>query len=252
MKIPATIEHKLHHGLEHRILDLLETEYGMVSGDKIRRMFAKEIATIADECIVDPTRLDAGQAVWWAVAVGEGKNYATNAKDITYVPVILDMMTQDDLDMISGGFSLRERRKRKVVRLFENAYEQGGTLTHSDVAFWLNISTGTVGKDVKEYMEETGKVVHTRGIVHDIGPTLTHKKIIVSMWYRGYQEPEIEQRTNHSHDAINRYIKAAQKVELALEHTKDPVKISRMLGMTKKLVEEYIDIIKEESDHARK
>jgi hypothetical protein len=245
VKVPATIEQKLHHGLEHRILDLLENEYGMVSGDKIRRMFAKEIATIADECIVDPTRLDAGQAVWWAVEVGEGKNYATNAKHITYVPVILDLMTPEDLDTIAGGLYLRERRKHKAIRLFENAYEQGGTLTHSDVAFWLNVSTGTIGKDVKQYMEETGKIVHTRGIVHDIGPTLTHKKIIVSLFYRGYQEPEIEQRTNHSLDAINRYIKAAQKVELAMEHTDDPARIARMLGMTPRLVKEYIDIIKE-------
>jgi hypothetical protein len=31
---------------------------------------------------------------------------------------------EKDLDMAAGGFLYRERRKHKVIRLFENAYEQ--------------------------------------------------------------------------------------------------------------------------------
>ena len=52
----------------------------------------------------------------------------------------------------------------KVVRLFKEAYDQGTLLTHSDVAFLLHVSTGTVSKQVKEYMEQTG--TNGRGVAH--------------------------------------------------------------------------------------
>ena len=47
----------------------------------------------------------------------------------------------------------------KMVRLFKEAYDQGALLTHSDAAFLLNVSTGTVSKQMKEYMERTGEIV---------------------------------------------------------------------------------------------
>lgn len=151
--------------------------------------------------------------------------------------------------MVAEGFSYTQRRKQKIIRLFENAYEQGAVLTHADVAFLLHVSTGTVGKDVKEYMAKTNKIVHTRGIVHDIGPSITHKKIIVTLWYKGYLEPEIARITDHSEEAVHRYIKAAQRVELAMETNDDPKKIGRLLGMSEKLVEQYTAIIKEVKDN---
>ena len=60
----------------------------------------------------------------------------------------------------------------------------------------------------------------------DIGPSLTHKKVIVTTWFKGYLEPEISRLTDHSEEAIHRYVKAAQRVEIALESTDDAKKIA--------------------------
>ena len=245
MNVPDTITEKLQGTFESRVIDLLETQYGVVSGDKIKKIFAKEVATLANECLVSQDRLDTGQVIWSGIAVDERKGYGKNAKNLTYHPVILDLFTMEDLEMISTGFSLKERRKWRAVRLFEDAYRQGAVLSHSDVAFLMNVSTGTIGKDIKQYMEESGMVVHTRGIVHDIGPTLTHKRIIVKLWYEGFLEPEIIRKTDHSMKAITRYIKGAQRVEEAMSHTEDPRRIGELVGMTPRLVSEYLDIIKE-------
>lgn len=76
--------------------------------------------------------------------------------------------------MKKEGYSDREIVETKVVRIFKEAYEQGALLTHSDVAYLLNVSTGTVSKQAKEYMQRTGEILPTRGIIHDIGRAVTH------------------------------------------------------------------------------
>lgn len=133
----------------------------------------------------------------------------------------------------------------KIARLFKEAYEQAALLTHSDIAHLLHISTGTVSKQTKEYMERTGEILPTRGIVHDIGRAVTHKKIILNLYRKGYQTPDIARMTNHTEEACDRYIKAYKKVE-KLSKTMKNEEIAQILGMGKSLVEEYITILNKE------
>ena len=133
----------------------------------------------------------------------------------------------------------------KIARLFKEAYEQAALLTHSDIAHLLHISTGTVSKQTKEYMERTGEILPTRGIVHDIGRAVTHKKIILNLYRKGYQTPDIARMTNHTPEACDRYIKAYKKVE-KLSKTMKNEEIAQILGMGKSLVEEYITILNKE------
>jgi hypothetical protein len=98
----------------------------------------------------------------------------------------------------------KEITEMKIVRLFKEAYDQKALLTHSDVAFLLNISTGTVGRYVREYMKRTDEVLPTRGIIHDIGRAFTHKRIIIRLYKKGYQTPDIARMTNHTKEACDR------------------------------------------------
>jgi Protein of unknown function (DUF1670). len=98
---------------------------------------------------------------------------------------------------------------------------------------------------VKEYMERTNEVLPTRGIIHDIGRAMTHKKIILELYKKGYQTPDIARMTNHTEKACDRYIKAYKKVEM-LSKTMNSKEIAQILGMGKSLVEEYIRILNED------
>lgn len=51
-----------------------------------------------------------------------------------------------------------------------------------------------------------------RGTVHDIGPTLTHKKIIIQQFVRNILTPEISKKTSRSEEACDRCIKGFKKV----------------------------------------
>ena len=164
-------------------------------------------------CYKDPWKLDVGQILWYGVKASEKPNYGKNSKNTPLTPIVLTLISKDNLEMKNAGYSDGEIREKKIVRLFKEAYGQGALLTHSDVAFLLHISTGMVSKQLKEYMERTGEVVPTRGIIHDIGRAMTHKKIILELYRKGYQTPEIARMANHTEQACDRYIKAYKKVE---------------------------------------
>ncbi|RJS73575.1 DUF1670 domain-containing protein, partial [Methanophagales archaeon] len=46
-------------------------------------------------------------------------------------------------DMLSSGFTTREVREKRIIRLFKEGYEQGGVLSNNDIALLLNISPST-------------------------------------------------------------------------------------------------------------
>jgi hypothetical protein len=245
MKVPSMIETKVSNSLKGSILGLIQSDYQFIAGDKIQDMFADDVVSVVDRCYRDSWKLDVGQIMWYGVKASEKPNYGKNSKNTPLKPIVLTLVSKDDLEMKNSGYSDREIREMKAVRLFKEAYGQRTLLTHSDVAFLLHISTGTVSKQVREYMERTGEVLPTRGIVHDIGRAMTHKKIILRLYKKGYQTPEIARMTNHTEGACDRYIKAYKKVE-KLSKTMASEEIAQILGMGKSLVEEYIAILNEE------
>lgn len=245
MKVPTMIETKVTNSLKGSVLDLIQRDYQFIAGEKIQQMFANDVVELVNKCQKDPWKLDVGQIMWYGAKASEKPNYGKNSMNTPLTPVVLTLISKTDLEMKKAGYSDREIRETKVVRLFKEAYDQKALLTHSDVAFLLHSSTGTVSKQVKEYMERTAEVLPTRGIVHDIGRAITHKKIILGLYKKGYQTPDIARKTNHTEEACDRYIKAYKKVE-KLSKTMNSEEIAQILGMGKSLVEEYITILNEE------
>jgi predicted transcriptional regulator len=74
---------------------------------------------------------------------------------------------------------------------------------------------------------------------------MTHKKIILELYKKGYQTPDIARMTSHTEKACDRYIKACKKVEM-LSKTMNCEEIAQILGMGKSLVEEYTRILNED------
>jgi hypothetical protein len=126
-------------------------------------------------------------------------------ENIKKVPVILSIASQGDLLLRLDGYSAKEIRKCKVARLLREAYVQGGVLNQAYVSLLIEVSAGTVGKDIKEFQLERVVVLPYRGTIHDIGPTLTHKKMIIQQFVRNVPTPEIARRTSYREEACDRY-----------------------------------------------
>ena len=109
----------------------------------------------------------------------------------------------------------------------------------------IGVSSGTISKDIREYQAENNEVLPYRGTIHNIGPTLTHKRIIIKHFLKNVPTPEIARRTYHSEEACDRYIKSFKRVKKLYDDKVPLENICSDLEISKNLVREYIEIIEE-------
>lgn len=224
---------------------MLTREYKFLGGDKIQNMFIKDLLDEFNKHHKDDWKLNAGQTVWWAVHKNEKPSRNKTIQNTKMVPVILSVASIEDLNLRLDGYSAKEIRRYKVARVLKEAYEQDGVLIQADVSQLFGVSAGTISKDIREYQIEHEEILPYRGTIHDIGPTLTHKKIILKQFLRNVPTPEIARRTSHSEEACDRYIKSFKKVRKLSEEGLPVENIAADLDMSKALVKEYVEIIED-------
>jgi predicted transcriptional regulator len=220
----------------------------MIAGEKVQHMFAEDLVKLVEANLKEPWRLGVGQVLWLGVDRADKPRYGKSAKHTKFNPVILTLVSEADLIARMNGYSDREVRERKIVRMFREAYEQGAVLSNNDVALLLGVSPATISLQVREYMARNRVVIPTRGTVHDIGRAITHKKVIIRYHLEGYLVPEIAKKTQHSEEACERYIKAFNKVCMLYRRGMDVDSIAKTLEMSPYSVREYLAILKEHEE----
>lgn len=226
------------------IKSLLNSEYKFLGGDKVQEMFVGDVLKLFKEYNRDAWNLEPGQTRWFAVCADEKQGYGKPLEKTRITPVILSVVHDEDRKIREDGYSHRELRKFKIVRILKEAYEQNGVLSQADVAEMLGVSIGTVGRDIREYQNENQVVLPYRGTIHDLGRAVTHKKIIIGHYLKNVPTPDISRITGHTEEACDRYIKAFKRVR-TLYGSMNYQEIARTLDMSEFLVKEYIAIIEE-------
>jgi hypothetical protein len=145
----------------------------------------------------------------------------------------------EDLEVLKvQGF--KALRQKKVLRLTDEAYGQGGLLTQEDLARLLQVSSRTIRSDISELIAD-GNTIHTRGFDHDIGRGLSHKTRIVDLYLSGYAYAAIMRQTRHGAHSIKRYVSTFGRLLLLLNHDiTDLSELSRLLNQSERLTQEYI------------
>ncbi len=137
----------------------------------------------------------------------------------------------------------REVRIMKVERWTNQAFDQGTLLSQLDLAALLALDETTTGQYVREYNSLYGRQLPTRGNIQLIGSGQTHKQPIIALYLKGYLVPTICQRTNHSRDAVERYIRDFESVKLLSTKFDDLDTISRIIRLSPSVVKQYLDLI---------
>lgn len=231
--------------LEGSIAYFLEQNCPQLGGSLTIKPVVKEIIKLFEHFCPPTERMRMGQVMWYAVDVAETAGYGKSIDKCKLNPVILDLVNLEDVDDLINGVKKRQRNKKVIVRLFKQAFEQGGVLTNADVGGIMRLSPVTISRYVREYEKETGKLVPRRGNIHDLGPTLTHKRIICIKCLQEGKTIEVTAReTNHSPAAVTRYINDFKRVHTCLKEGWAIEKISYATGLSKSLTNEYINLIK--------
>ena len=117
------IRRKLEQDLKEEIKALIEKDYSMISGEKVREMFASDILRLIEQRQDYAMDIDSGQVMWLGVKREGRQNYGKNASNTEIVPVKLT----EDIDMLSSGFTRREVREKRIIRLFKEGYLKKGS-----------------------------------------------------------------------------------------------------------------------------
>jgi hypothetical protein len=179
-----------------------------------------------------------GEIVYHAVSSDEppGKPLA----ECRIIPVVLPLVNKDDIKYASS--SIMALKWEKILRLTTFARAQGASLNQADLAFLLGVDFGVIQRLIQANHQI---IVPLRGNMLDIGPGITHMKKIISLYMQGYTETEIKGRTGHSYESIEEYIRMFSAVLVLRDRKMPPVHMRQAIGCSMKLVESYIDTIKE-------
>ena len=195
------------------------------------------------EQIPDERMLSYGQLVWMAVPIDEYPQKGKSIVKTRMKPVILTYLASEDIESFRNGLTSRQLRINRLVRWCYQAYDQGALLTQLDLAVLLNVCDAAVNNYVNEWQKTSGKLLPTRGNIHDLSGAITHKKEIVTLYLQGHLTPTIAAKTKHSKEAVDRYIRDYEIVKTVRAATDDIDKISQITRLSKRVISQYLDLI---------
>lgn len=221
-----------------------EQECPQIGGSRTRQTLVNFIYDMVLKFFPETNHLRQGQTVWTTVHKDARGSYGKLIKNTELTPVVLTLVQSEDAMDRARGKKLREIKKDATARLCREAYAQNGCLTETELAVILKMSSVTVGKYLREYETENKTVLPRRGTIHDMGPTLTHKKIIIEkLFIEQKTVQEVIRETCHSARAIERYITSFKQILLCYRKGMNIDEIAFSVRKTKNLVQEYLDII---------
>ena len=221
-----------------------ENELPALGGSRVRMTVVNAINAMVGRFFPETTHLRPGQTPWVTVGADSKGAYGKRIRDTELVPVVLDLVQDVDARERAEGKRLRDVKKEAVARLCSQAYEQGGCMAATEIAVLLKMSPATVGKYISEFEKEQGVVLPRRGTIHDMGPTLTHKKIIIEkLFVRQETVQQVIRETCHSARAIERYITSFKQVLMCQRRQMSLLETAFAVHKTPRLVQEYLDII---------
>ena len=197
----------------------------------------------AKESLLREYHLREGQIEATVIGVEERSGKVIEKMEKVRVRLTIDNGLED-LD-VQKSYGMKVLRRRKILRITEEAIEQQGVLSQEDLSKYLGCSVRTIQRDIRA-LKEGGQEVITRGYLHNIGRGQTHKAKIIGLYLDGLTYSEIKLMTKHSLGAIKRYLEGFTKVLMARKQGIYRIKdISLVTGLSNYLVEQYLTLIKE-------
>ena len=139
--------------------------------------------------------LKPGQIRITVIDVGVAPNIPLAQAQQHLVTLTLDAGEQDRAIRKQSGIIVL--RRHRLVRLCEEAFQQGGLLTLEAIADLFNCAVRTLVNDLAALRAQQ-MIPPLRSTVKDMGRALTHRRLIVEKWLAGQEYSEIARATCHS------------------------------------------------------
>ena len=173
---------------------------------------------------------------------GPGKPLGQCRKVSVTVTLLAPEDKQDLTGFAAQGGMSAEVRQRRMVRIVEQAREQGGLLTQEDLSEILMCDPRTIRRDIRD-LKKRGFALPTRGQQQDIGPGVSHRALAVEKWLEGNEPVEIARLIRHSIASVESYLEKFKRVAwLSREKDFNAFEIAMAVGMSVVSVHTYLDL----------
>ncbi len=138
-------------------------------------------------------------------------------------------------------------RRYKLLRIATEAHDQGIDLTQEGLARILGAGLKTIKRDIA-YFRKHGIYLPTRGQQKGLGPIVPHEVEAVRLTLEEHSDWEVSRRILVSPGMVARILGTFGRVVAFLRAGRDPEDIAYLVGVPRRLVEEYRRL---EADAAR-
>lgn len=209
-------------------------------GPVVRENIADALIDLFNSLCPESSRLKPGQIVWNAL----DKRTRADSENRRYKPVILSLVTDEDVSLFEAGKPVSSIRKNVMARMIKEAYQQEAVLSTRDLSLLLVSSSSSLSHLRIEYEKEHQTVLPHTGVIHDMGTTLTHKNAIIYKHVVEKKDPTIVAReTNHSQNAVDKYLKDFYRIRTLVRDNKDINFIHHTTNISRPVIKQYLQII---------
>jgi gas vesicle protein len=215
-------------------------EFPQLAGTRARQAIVQGIVDMVHQYFPETTHLKQGQTTWISVDKNAINSYGKTIDQTPMVPVTVTLIAPDEAAQRRDGRKIRDVKRDTTARICKEIDAQGGCVTASELAIMLKTTTTTIGKYIAQWQEQHQQLLPRRGTIHDMGPTLTHKKEICRLLFlEGKTVSETKRITKHSERAIDRYITNFRQVFTCKTQGLTPQDTAIATKLSLKLVQEY-------------
>jgi hypothetical protein len=231
----STTERLAEKTVERQFLYEMETDFELAPAAS-----RAVLATAQQVLLVSGGEPRQGQMRLTAVSAAESSGKPLSAMKKVSVVATVDGGLED-LEVLKQ-FGVAGLRRVRVLRMTEEAIDQGGALTQEDLARLCQSDVRTIRRDLVVLRAE-GHWVPTRGTVKEIGRGQSHKAKIVEMYLQRMTYSEIVRRARHAASSVKRYVETFGRVVVLWEKgVRDAGEIGFVVGVSARLAREYLTL----------
>jgi len=242
-KVFYPIQQKTFHNILMNFFRLNCPQFG---GDVLLKLLADKLIELIEKYYPAPKHFKMGQLLWFGVAEDETPGKHQSMSQTNIVPVILTLVHSDDIQALTHSTPRHIISQNILARIYREAKEQGAVLAESDVALIRNLSLHTISKQTRCYEKSHNTILPRRGTVHDLGNSVSHKKIICKKHFVDKKSfSQIAQETFHSTGSISRYVNDFNRILFCLSKGLTVDDIPFATKISKNVVNQYVELFTE-------
>lgn len=241
----TSFHHKQYSSATQRLLKpqiehFFATQFPKLFGPVIREHLAEALLELFSQQVRTVDQLEPGQILWNAVDIAT----RADAPNRRFVPVVLTMVSEQDIQNRTQGMGITQMRGQATARILREAYQQGALLSMRDISLLCWHPTSRPSEWRKQYEQTHQCELPHPGNLQDMGSCITHKEQIVYKAMVQHKDPtQVAKESNHSQQAVDRYLKDFHRVQTVYNHNSDPNYISLVTNISKSVVNQYINLI---------